>query len=130
MILHYMAYESIICVVGRITKEKGTDMTAKLTFYIGLNDKDAKVQTMPTMEAGRLVERIFVNHDCDGATITSARGVYKHEDGTIVTEETIMVYVFEFGEPLDVRAICNDLKVALNQESIAVERRETDSALY
>lgn len=106
-------------------------MTAKYTFFIGLNDKDSKLQTIPTLEAARIVERVFVSHDCDGATITNARGVYRHDNGDVVCEETLMVQVFEFeGMTVDVRGICADLKTILNQESVAVERCETNSSLY
>lgn len=105
-------------------------MTVKVTFFIGLNDKDAKVQTIDTMTAGRIVQNVFMMHEVEGATITAGKGVYRHDDGTIVSEETIIVQVFEFGEPIQVAAICEDLKIMLNQESIAVEKQETNSALY
>lgn len=107
-------------------------MTAKYTFFVGLADKDAKMQVISTIDAERIIERVFVKHRVDGATITDARGIYVHESGEVVTEETICIQVFEFGvgESIPVRAICDDLKAVLNQESIAVERRETESALY
>lgn len=105
-------------------------MTIKHTFFIGLNDKDTKIQQVNTIDAGRIVERVFIAHGVDGATISGARGVYKHDDGTVVAEETIMVQVFEFDSPVPVAAICADLKTLLNQESIAVESTETNSALY
>lgn len=105
-------------------------MTVKVTFYIGLNDKDAKVQLIDSITASHIVENVFAKHEVDGATTSFARGIYKHNDGTVVTEETILVQVFEFGEPIDVAAICDDLKTFLNQESIAVEKQETNSQLY
>lgn len=105
-------------------------MTTKVIFYVGLNDKDSKTQLIDSITASRIVERVFSRHEVDGATTSFARGIYKHGDGTVVTEETIMVQVFEFGEPIDVAAICEDLKRLLNQESIAVERQETNSKLY
>lgn len=105
-------------------------MTAKYTFFIGLADKDSKLQVISTIDGERIIERVFAKHGVDGATITGARGIYVHKSGEVVTEETIVVQVFEFGEPIPVRDICEDLKVMLNQESIAVERRETESALY
>ena len=105
-------------------------MTAKITFYVGLNDKDAKVQLIDSITASRIVERVFSRHEVDGATTSFARGIYKHDDSTVVAEETILIQVFEFGEPIDVAAICEDLKKLLNQESIAVEKQETNSQLY
>lgn len=105
-------------------------MTIKHTFFIGLNDKNAHVQLINTLDASRIIERVFVAHGCEGATISGARGIYRHEDGTVVCEETVMVQVFEFGDAIDVKGICEDLKKMLNQESIAVESTETNSALY
>lgn len=105
-------------------------MTIKHTFFIGLNDKDAHVQLINTFDASRIIERVFVAHNCEGATISGARGIYRHDDGTVVCEETVIVTVFEFGAPVPVAAICADLKTMLNQESVAVESTETNSALY
>lgn len=105
-------------------------MTKKVTFYIGLNDKDTKTQRVNALDASNIVANIFVAHDVDGATIGGGQGVYKHEDGTVVIEQTIIVQVYEFGAPIDIDGICADVKTALNQESVAVEQTETDSALY
>lgn len=105
-------------------------MAIKHTFFVGLNDKDSKTQIIDTLSAARIIERVFVSHNCDGATISGGRGVYRHNDGTVVCEETVIVTVFEFGTPVPIREICADLKSLLNQESIAVESVETNSALY
>ena len=105
-------------------------MVNKIMFYIGLNDKDAKVQKIDTLAAGDIVERVFVSHGVDGATLSSGRGIYKHDSGDIVTENTIIVQVYDFGGVCQIDAICQDLKQLLNQESIAVEQIETNSALY
>jgi len=104
-------------------------MTAKYTFFIGLNDKDTKQQIVSTVDAYHVVENIFSAHGTD-CTITGGRGVYTHENGTVVVEETLCVTVFEFGAAIPVKAICDSIKSALNQESVAVERAETESALY
>lgn len=107
-------------------------MTSKLTFFVGLNDQETKQQRIPTLAAAHVVENIFTAHNVDGATITNGRGVYRHDDGTVTTEETIIVTVFEFDtlHPVPVVDICDDIKGALNQESVAVERTEVDSRLY
>ena len=105
-------------------------MTTKYSFYIGLNDKDSKVQIVETLTASNIVNRVFIDNDVEGATITSGRGIYKHENGEIVVEETLIVQVYEFGNAINVRQICKELKHLLNQESIAVERHETNSQLY
>ena len=104
-------------------------MTAKYTFFVGLNDKDTKQQVVSTVDAYHIVENVFTAHGTD-CTITGGRGVYTHESGDIVVEETLCVTVFEFDSSVPVQSICDTLKKALNQESIAVERAETESALY
>lgn len=104
-------------------------MTTKHVFYVGLNDKDSHVQLVNSIDAARMIERVFAARGVD-CTIAGGRGVYRHEDGTVVCEETVIVTVFEFGAPVPVAAICADLKNLLNQESIAVESTETNSALY
>lgn len=105
-------------------------MTTKYTFFIGLNDKDTRTQNITTLAARDIVERIFISHKVEGATISEGRGVYRYDNGDISGETTLIVTVFIFGEDINVSAICNDLKTILNQESIAVEKRETESALY
>ena len=105
-------------------------MTTKYSFYIGLNDKDSKSQIVETITAYNLVNRIFIDNGVDGATITSGKGIYKHDNGEVVVEETIIVQVYEFGSAINVKQICAELKTVLNQESIAVEKQETNSELY
>lgn len=107
-------------------------MTTKYTFFIGLADKDAKVQIIDTMSARAIVERVFVKNGCDGATITGGHGIYRHESTfEVISEYTLIVQLFDFSSNgIDVRGICDELKTLLNQESIAVERREVESALY
>lgn len=105
-------------------------MTTKYSFYIGLNDKDSKVQIVETLTAASIINRVFIENGVDGATITSGKGIYKHENGEIVVEETIIVQAYEFDNAINARKICNELKHLLNQESIVVEKRETNSQLY
>ena len=105
-------------------------MTTKYSFYIGLHDKDKKVQIVETLTAANIINHIFIDNGADGATITSGKGIYKHENGEIVVEETIIVQVYEFESSINVQKICNQLKKVLNQESIAVEKQETNSQLY
>lgn len=104
-------------------------MTVKHVFYVGLNDKDSKVQVINSIDAARIVERVFMSHGTD-CTISGGRGIYHHEDGCIICEETVIVQCYEFGAPVPVAAICEDLKKILNQESVAVESTETNSKLY
>ena len=106
-------------------------MAIKYMFYVGFNDKDTHVQTVSTLNAATIIQNIFASYSC-GVTITEGKGVYVHENGDIVTENTLIVSVYEFdGEPeKPIKSICADLKKVLNQESIAVERQKTNSMLY
>lgn len=88
----------------------------KVTLYVGLNDKDTKVQEIDTLEATKIATKVITTY-ADGGTIFNASGIYRHEDGTIVIENTLKI---ELIEPTTeaVQAIVNTLKVAFNQESI------------
>ena len=66
----------------------------KITLYVGLNDKDTKQQKIETMEAFKIVSNL-VTVFADGGTIYSARGIYKHESGEIVIENTLRVELIE-----------------------------------
>lgn len=94
----------------------------KVSFYIGLNDKESKVQEIETQNAKKIIESIFCDV-LDGCTIYSARGIYKHDNGEKVIENTFIVECFDVMEK-DIYFICEYLKKALNQESIAVNVQE------
>ena len=88
----------------------------KITLYVGLNDKDTKQQKIDTLEATKIVENLITDL-CGGGTIYNAAGVYKHEDGTLVIENTIKIELFEApATALD--ELISTLKKVLNQESI------------
>lgn len=95
------------------------------TLYIGLNDKDTRVQECPTSTAldqvYGLAWELF-----DGVTITTGHGVYKHDDGEKVVEETIIVTVCDYDDSKAdaVRKFAEHAKVMFNQESIMVTAQE------
>lgn len=94
----------------------------KYTIYIGLNDKDAHIQLIDTNDARHETENIFYEK-IGGATISLARGIYQHENGERILENTIRVEVFgaDFD---DIVYCCEYLKKVFNQESIAVNVTE------
>ena len=97
----------------------------KHTVYIGLNDKEEKKQLFTTEKALSIVEGIFLDV-IGGATISEARGIYTHENGQKVIENTLRVETF--GADDDAIRFCVEyLKKALNQEAIAVESVESNS---
>ena len=71
----------------------------KFTLYMGLNDKDAKVQVISTIEAYKVVSNIIAK-DFGGGTIFEAQGIYKHDDGKIVFEKTLHIEILFAEEPL------------------------------
>lgn len=100
-------------------------MAKKFTLLVGLNDKDTKKQRISTIEAYKIVENIIVEK-VGGGSIYEGRGVYKHEDGKIVIENSLQVQLFDC-EVAKVYEIIEALKLALNQESIILETEEVES---
>ncbi len=87
----------------------------KLVLYIGLLDKDSKVQIISTEEAKMIVA------DCVGdCTISEAQGRYTHTNGEKVTEPTLIVEML-FKDKAELKSDVAYLKKALNQESIAFQ---------
>lgn len=103
-------------------------MIKKFTLYMGLNDKDTKCQKIATVEAYKIVSNLIANR-FDGGTIFEAQGIYKHENGTVVTETTLRIELL-FAAKEDVREFVNLLKEMFNQESIAVQEEEITSDLW
>ena len=100
----------------------------KFVMCVGLLDKDSKAQEVNTLDAFKVVSNIFAN-TTGGATITEGRGVYTHNDGTVVIEPTLVCTVY--GSDLrTVKEAADAIKVALNQESVAIEEMESVSMFY
>lgn len=100
----------------------------KITLYVGLNDKDTKMQEVKTLDAYKMVSNIIGV----GCTITEGRGIYKHEDGTVVTEVSLVIELLDFDNSLDkgwVKSKVEQIKTILNQESVAVQEQEVVSEL-
>lgn len=99
----------------------------KITLYVGLNDKDTKQQEIGTLEAYKVAMHIITAH-ADGGTIFEANGFYKHNDGTITVEKSLKIELVDVTEAA-ARAIVEQLKAALNQESIIVQRDQITSEM-
>ena len=97
----------------------------KYTLYIGLNDKDTKKQEISTIEAYKLVAREACGL-VDGATIFEATGYYRHEDGTIVIEQSLRCEVFT-DDRKAVLDLIDVLKRLLNQEAIIMQSEQVYS---
>lgn len=100
----------------------------KYTLYVGLNDKDTKNQIVKTEDAFNIAVQLFVEYT-GGATIQEARGIYTHEDGAIVIENTLICTVFDCG--IDkIYAVADALKAVLNQEAVIIEKADVNSEYY
>ena len=99
----------------------------KFTLYLGLNDKDSKVQEINTIEAYKTTQNILKSY-VDGATIFEAIGMYTHENGSMVIETTLRIELL-FTDIETVKRIVATLKTVFNQESIAVQYQEIESML-
>lgn len=100
----------------------------KITLYVGLNDKDTKLQEVKTLDAYKMVSNVIGV----GSTITEGRGIYKHEDGTVVSEVSLIVELLDFDNTLSkewVKSKVEQIKTILNQESVAVQEQEVVSEL-
>lgn len=97
----------------------------KITLYVGLNDKDTKTQKITTVDAFKMLSNLCLVYT-DGATIYDARGIYKHDDGTVIAENTLRIEIFNPIEQ-NIMPLITTIKKALNQESIGIETTETIS---
>lgn len=95
-----------------------------VNLYVGLNDKDTKQQELSNLEAKAEISAILFRYCPDGFTLQECQGMYKHDDGTVVCENTIKVILLGYNMSM-IFEIIEDLKRKLNQECIAVERIET-----
>ena len=100
----------------------------KHILYVGLNDKDAKLQKISTKAAQRVIMRLVDKNKYDGATISDATGFYKYNDGVRGIEKTLRVEIM-FADTAKTQQLIKDLKTELNQESIALETSTVNSQL-
>ena len=113
---------------GILIKNKGVKMITKHILYIGLNDKDTKQQEITTLDAYKIIQNCVIAVGYDGATITEATGIYKHDDGAIVIEKSLEVSIL-CAEDRKTTELVERIKTALNQESIAVQKLKINSEL-
>lgn len=106
----------------------------KATIFIGLNDKESKLQEISTLEAAKFLQREIVK-EFEGGTISEATGIYRHQDGSgFVVENTLKVEILFFGSSKEearraVIPFINRVKDFLNQETAALQLEEIESEL-
>ena len=94
-----------------------------INFYIGKFDKLTHKQELSNEYILNAIHRTLTKHKVLGYTVTSCKGCYSHTDGSIVREPSYKVTVCDV--PINIKQICNELKLQLNQESILVEVYES-----
>lgn len=98
------------------------------TMMIGLNDKETKKQEISTDVALNIVKSLCWEM-FEGSTVSLAYGLYKHDDGEKVSENTIRVELMMVSES-QVKQFVETIKKALNQESVLVIKAEIKSDLW
>lgn len=98
----------------------------KHILYVGLNDKDSKLQEVNTLDAYKVINNILSGVGYDGWTITEATGFYKHESGEIVIEKSLQVLIC-FADDKKTSEAIKQIKQVLNQESVILEKESKDS---
>lgn len=88
----------------------------KVTFYIGLQDKDTKTELIKYDEARKIIANRL-----ELFTITKAQGCYKYDDGSLHSENSLIVTVFENYSDAYIKVLVNNFKLDFNQECIGVE---------
>ena len=101
----------------------------KHELFLGLNDKVTKVQKIDTIEAYKAASGIVAKY-YDGATIYNANGIYKHDDGTVVFEQSLKIDIIVFDKSNDdIGGLIDELKIFFNQESLALQTSRVSSKL-
>lgn len=100
-------------------------MQTKHIFSIGLNDQTTKKQIYTSKQAQQRIITTLMRHNAiTGYTLTTAKGGYKHTNGTFVNENSLILELFDKLPKKFVRTLINNLKDTLNQESIAYTKQK------
>ena len=100
------------------------DNVSLYRLFIGLNDQKEKKQLIATEDALKIVNE-YIWTRLEGGTVYEGYGIYKHEDGAIVREKSIIVELFYISD-LEVKLFVNHVKKMLNQESVTVMKLNAD----
>lgn len=96
---------------------------------VGLFDKDTKKQMVETNAAKEALDNILIKkYGMFAYTMMDCQGVYTMDsDGSLVHEPSIRIELV-VDECINdtIRAIVNDIKTELNQESVMVKHTEAD----
>ena len=99
----------------------------KHILFLGLNDKDSKMQEINTVDAYKITMATIKKY-YSGATVQEATGFYTHENGESVIEKSLVISIL-FAEDEKTARLAEDLKNLFNQESIALQVENVNSKL-
>lgn len=91
----------------------------KAVICLGLNDKDSKRQEIETSAAAGILSGLLCSRFA-GATVTACAGIYTHDDGTQVNENSFIIVLY-FVTLEQVRDFAGELCRVFNQESVTIE---------
>ena len=102
----------------------------RYTIMVGLNDKDT-MHPVKTIDDARLELGGRLAQLGIGATLARGTGVYKHERGDVVVEETVVISIIDFEGSWQkvAQSFYDGVKRDYNQESIAVITDTVESEL-
>lgn len=100
----------------------------KHTLFLGLNDKDTKVQEISTLDAYKILMKTITAVGYEGGSISETTGFYTHQDGTFTIEKSLKIEIL-FAESDKTNTLICQLKQLFNQESIAFQSEEVKSEL-
>lgn len=93
----------------------------KFEMFIGLNDKETKTQKITTKDGFLLVQYYIANNFAYGGSVSTLKGVYKHENGQVVIENSLKIELVLDSEEFEkVEAMKEYFTKAFNQESVLV----------
>lgn len=93
----------------------------RYTLTIGLFDKDTKKQKFTSEMAIKIVSDLVVDIIGYG-TVYQGSGIYTHRNGVTVIEPSIIFFVDGEGIEDKIRSLAWNIKKALNQESVMMEK--------
>lgn len=98
----------------------------KWTLFVGLNDKDAGIPLVAPEEAKRRLNAVAAKH-VGGFTVDAAEGFWVNADGEEARENTLIYYFLDATEE-QISAIVDEMKTAMNQGAILIEKTAVQRA--